>query len=68
MDKTLEKNQIDAEDAAVAPPRLDEVLKVVKMELVSANVGGRERGRGFNPYDGRLGRSSRDVWERQRRA
>jgi hypothetical protein len=44
------------------------VLKVVKVELVSASVGVRERGRGFNPYDGRLGRANRDVWGRRRRA
>jgi hypothetical protein len=61
----------EAEEAAVpaAPPeRLDEVLKVVKLELVSASAGLRERGRGFNPYDGRLGRASRDVWGRRRRS
>jgi hypothetical protein len=66
MDKTLIKTQNEGEDAAAAPARLDEVLKIVKTELVSVSVAGRERGRGFNPYDGRLGRESRDVWGRRR--
>jgi hypothetical protein len=69
MDKTLIKTQIEGEDAAAAaaaaPARLDEVLKIVKTELVSVSVAGRERGRGFNPYDGRLGRANRDVWGRR---
>ncbi len=69
MDTTSETRQVERSDAAVAPPpRLHEVLKAVKLELVSASVGVRERGRGFNPYDGRLGRANRDVWGRRRRA
>ena len=65
MDRTLIKTQIESEDPAVMPARLDEVLKIVKTELVSVSVAGRERGRGFNPYDGRLGRANRDVWGRR---
>jgi hypothetical protein len=70
-DMEIQSNWRQLEEAAVpaAPPeRLDEVLKVVKLELVSASASLRERGRGFNPYDGRLGRSSRDVWGRRRRS
>ncbi|HEY6452916.1 MAG TPA: hypothetical protein VIX87_10005 [Steroidobacteraceae bacterium] len=56
-------------EADVAPPpRLGEVLKVIKLELVTLRLNGRERGRGFNPYDGQLGRASRDPWSRRRRA
>jgi len=69
MSNTLDEQCIEAgEAAAAAAPRLDAVLKVVKLELVSARLGGQERGRGFNPYDGRLGRTSRDPWSRRRRA
>jgi hypothetical protein len=69
MDNTLDDRSIEAgEAAATAAPRLDAVLKVVKLELVSVRLGGQERGRGFNPYDGRLGRASRDPWSGRRRA
>jgi hypothetical protein len=69
MSKKPEDLAIEARDATItAEPRLDAVLKVVKLELVSARVGGQERGRGFNPYDGRLGRASHDPWSRRRRA
>lgn len=68
MNKTLEDGQTGADAIAHEAPRLDEVLKMVKLELVSARAGGQERSRGFNPYDGRLGRPSRDPWSRRRRA
>jgi hypothetical protein len=68
MSNTPEDRQTEGEAIAGAAPRLDEVLKMVKLELVSARVGGQERGRGFNPYDGRLGHASRDPWSRRRRA
>jgi hypothetical protein len=69
MSNTLDDRTIEAGDAAAAAaPRLEAVLKAIKLELVSARVGGQERGQGFNPYDGRLGRASRDPWSRRRRA
>jgi hypothetical protein len=68
MDKTTISTEIEAEDAVVTPARLNEVLKAVKTELVSVSVAGRERGRGFNPYDGQLGRTKQDLWGRRRRA
>jgi hypothetical protein len=68
MDRELEGTSTQSDSASAAPQRLEEVLKVVKLELVSASVGVRERGRGFNPYDGRLGRNNRDVWGKRRRA
>ena len=68
MSNTLEDRKTEGEPAVADAPRLEAVLKVVKMELVSARVGGQERGRGFNPYDGNLGRTSRDPWSRRRRA
>jgi hypothetical protein len=68
MSKTLEPPPTEGEVPATAAPRLDAVLKMVKLELVTARVGGQERSRGFNPYDGRLGLASRDPWGRRRRA
>ncbi|HEY5019418.1 MAG TPA: hypothetical protein VII17_00230 [Steroidobacteraceae bacterium] len=68
MSKTLEDRQTEGETATNAPPRLDAVLKMVKLELVSARVDGQEGSRGFNPYDDRLGHASRDPWSRRRRA
>jgi hypothetical protein len=69
MDKTSDDRSIESGEAtAAAEPRLDAVLKTVKLELVSVRLGGQERGRGFNPYDGRLGRASRDPWSGRRRA
>jgi hypothetical protein len=62
------ENESKVDDAAVRPARLNEVLKVVKTELVSVSVAGGERSRGFNPYDGQLGRTNRDLWGRRRRA
>ena len=47
---------------AAPPQRLDEVVKLVKMELLS---GRGERGAGFNPYDKGC---NRDVWGKRRRA
>jgi hypothetical protein len=50
-----------------APPeqRLEEVVRRVKMELISGRSAKFERGPGFNPYD--TG-SLRDIWGRRRRA
>ena len=50
---------------AAPPQRLGEVLRRVKMELVSGGSTKFERGAGFNPYD--TG-TVRDVWGRRRRA
>ena len=49
---------------APEPNRLDEVVKQLKAELLS----GHERRRGSNPYDSELGRPSRDVWGKRKRA
>jgi hypothetical protein len=68
MNKPMERRRVERVNTGTAPQRLDEVLKVVKMELVSGSTAVHERGRGFNPYDGRLGRDSRDVWGRRRRS
>jgi hypothetical protein len=67
MDHRSNPDQIEPPRAPESPERLGEVLKMVKLELVSASVGARERGRGFNPYDGRLGSVREDLWGRRRR-
>jgi hypothetical protein len=77
MDQTVEIQPVEiAAPAATtapvpskpgAPPqRLDEVVRLVKMELVSGRAAKYERGAGFNPYD--KGSSGRDLWGRRRRA
>jgi hypothetical protein len=60
----------DSADPAVAEPvapvhRLNEVVKLVKMELLSGRATGHDRGTGCNPYDQG---SQRDVWGKRRRA
>jgi len=50
---------------AAPPQRLEEVVKLVKMELVAGRAAKFERGSGFNPYDKG---SVRDVWAVRRRA
>ncbi|MGA8708794.1 MAG: hypothetical protein WB646_17625 [Steroidobacteraceae bacterium] len=50
---------------AAPPQRLDEVVKLVKMELISGRAAHNERGTGFNPYDKG---SASDVWGKRRRA
>jgi hypothetical protein len=69
MDKSLDGQPTESPVEAAAPPhRLHEVLKLVKLELVSKRDGSRERGRGCNPYDAKLGRPDRgDLWGRRRR-
>jgi hypothetical protein len=51
--------------AAAPPERLDEVVRIVQLEVVSGRATRHERGAGFNPYStgGR-----RDVWGKRRRA
>lgn len=51
--------------SAAPPQRLDEVVKLVKMELISGRAAHNERGPGFDPYD--KGCAS-DVWGKRRRA
>ena len=50
---------------AAPPQRLEEVVKLVKMELVAGRAAKYERGPGFNPYDQG---SARDIWSERRRA
>jgi hypothetical protein len=50
---------------AAPPQRLEEVVKLVKMELVAGRAVKYERGSGFNPYDKG---SIRDLWAVRRRA
>jgi hypothetical protein len=50
---------------AAPPQRIEDVVKRVKMELVSGRATQYERGSGFNPYDKG---SHRDVWGKRRRA
>jgi hypothetical protein len=69
MDTTSDAPRSGRSDAAEVPQqRLDEVVAVVRLELVNAGVGSDARTRGFNPYDGRLGRANRDLWGSRRRA
>ena len=71
MNQTAERRQMPSADPLVpskpaAPPqRLNEVVRRVKMELVSGLTAAPERGVGFNPYDKG---SVRDVWGRRRPA
>jgi len=66
MNKTRSEGPPPAEEAGPRR-RLDEVLEVVRVELVNAGLGGDER-RGFDPYNGRLGRTNRDIWGGRKRA
>jgi hypothetical protein len=52
-------------EPAKPPPRVAEVVRRFKMELLSGRGIAQDRGSGFDPYD-RGG--SRDIWSRQRRA
>jgi hypothetical protein len=54
-----------ASKPAAPPQRLEEVVKLVKMELVGGRAAKYERGTGFNPYDQG---SVRDIWAVRRRA
>ena len=70
MDQTAEAAPVAAgpqvpSKPAAPPQRLDEVVKLVKMELVSGRAAQNERSAGFNPYDKG---SARDVWGKRRRA
>ncbi len=70
MDQTVETAAMAAgpqvpSKPAAPPQRLDEVVKLVKMELVSGRATRGERGAGFNPYDRGY---NRDVWGKRRRA
>jgi hypothetical protein len=69
MNKPSDSQRTESPVEAAAPPhRLHEVLKLVKLELVAKGDGTRERGRGCNPYDAKLGRPDRgDLWGRRRR-
>jgi hypothetical protein len=64
-DKPAVINPVPSKPAA-PPERLDEVVKIVQMEVVSGHHATRfERGAGSNPYN-KGGR--RDVWGQRRRA
>jgi hypothetical protein len=70
MDQTAETAPVAAgpqvpSKPAAPPQRLNEVVKLVKMELISGRAAHSERGAGFNPYDKG---SARDVWGTRRRA
>jgi hypothetical protein len=68
-DTTVDERPAAPQNVAAPPqPRLDEVRDRVKVELVKDGFGPDERSRGFNPYDGRLGQTKRDVWGTRRRA
>jgi len=68
MDTTGEKHPNAAQNgAAPAARNLDEVRDRVRLELDRDGFSD-ERGRGFDPYKGRLGRASRDIWGNRRRA
>jgi hypothetical protein len=56
-----------AAEAAASPPpqRLNEIVRRLKMELLSGRATQHDRGAGFNPYDTS---SARDLWGRRRRA
>ena len=47
----------------------DAVIKKLKLELLTGTDGSKdERGRGFDPYNSRLGSKPKDVWSQRRRA
>ena len=69
MDTTgNERPNTRPDDAAQVARRLEEVSARVKLELARDGFGPDARGRGFDPYDGRLGRTTRDIWGTRRRA
>jgi hypothetical protein len=51
-----------------APQRKHQVVRNLKLELISALVANDERAHGVNPYDNKPADSTRDVWGRARRA
>lgn len=50
---------------AAPPQRIEEIVRRVKLELLSGGAAKHERGGGFNPYDRG---AVRDLWGRRRRA
>jgi hypothetical protein len=48
--------------------RREDVFQDIKLALVVAELTLDEPRYGFDPYNARLGRSRRDVWERRRRS
>ncbi len=49
------------------PRRPEDVLKNIKLALVTAELSLEEPKRGFDPYNSKLGRSPRNVWDGRRR-
>jgi hypothetical protein len=47
--------------------RREDVIQDIKLALVTAELTLDEPRRGFDPYNAKLGRSPRDVWDRGRR-
>ncbi len=67
MDTTGDKGSNATQGSAAPAARtLDEVRDRVRMELVRDGFVD-EPARGFDPYNGRFGRTTRDVWGNRRR-
>jgi hypothetical protein len=65
---TQQQSDLAPRVSASAPQRKHEVVRNLKLELISALVANDEHAHGFNPYDKKPGGSARDVWGRARRA
>jgi len=50
-----------------AARRREDIFQNIKLALVTAELSLDEPRRGFDPYNAKLGRSARDVWDRGRR-
>jgi hypothetical protein len=50
-----------------AARRREQILDDIKFALVTSELTLDEPKRGFDPYNAKLGRSRRDVWDRGRR-
>ncbi len=47
--------------------RREDVIQDIKLALVTAELTLDEQRRGFDPYNAKLGRSPRDLWDLRRR-
>ncbi len=56
-----------APSASYPRRRLDDRVQEIKFALVVSELTLDEPRRGFDPYNARLGRSPRDLWDRRRR-